>query len=82
MESTGSSERIWNVFGSKIPKAEIVFFCQVLVLYVMIGCSIYNLTVNSKDSQLWTAILCSSMGYLLPNPKIKQSKHVLPHVTE
>jgi hypothetical protein len=39
--------------------------------------SIYNLTVKSENSTLWTALLSSCLGYLLPNPTIK-TKHVLP----
>ena len=30
--------------------------------------SIYNLTVGHGDSTLWTALLSSSLGYLLPVP--------------
>ena len=37
--------------------------------------SIYNLTVESENSTLWTALLSSCLGYQLPNPTIKK-KHV------
>ena len=33
--------------------------------------SIYNLTVGQGDSTLWTALLSSSLVYLLPNPSMK-----------
>jgi hypothetical protein len=39
--------------------------------------SIYNLTVESENSTLWTALLSSCLGYLLTSPTIK-TKHVLP----
>ena len=54
-----------------------LFLCQVLILYTVIVVSIYNLTVKSENSTLWTALLSSCLGYLLPNPTIK-TKHVLP----
>ena len=54
----------WHLFGTECPKEEIVFFCQ--VLYTVIVVSIYNLTVGHDDSTLWTALLSSSLGYLLP----------------
>ena len=63
--------------GKKTPRSEVVFLCQVLILYTVIVVSIYNLTVKSENSTLWTALLSSCLGYLLPNLTIK-TKHVLP----
>ena len=59
----------WHIFGRECPKEEIVFLCQVIILYTV---SIYNLTVAHDDSTLWTALLSSSLGYLLPNPSLKR----------
>ena len=58
--------------GRECPKEEIVFLCQVIILYTVIVVSIYNLTVAHDDSMLWTALLSSSLGYLLPNPSLKR----------
>jgi hypothetical protein len=66
----------WVTCGKKTPRSEVVFVCQVLILYTVIVVSIYNLTVESENSTLWTALLSSCLGYLLPNPTIK-TKHVL-----
>ena len=62
----------WYIFGRECPKEEIVFLCQVIILYTVIVVSIYNLTVAHDDSTLWTALLSSSLGYLLPNPSLKR----------
>ena len=41
VEDTGSTySKRWVLFGSSCPKAEIVFFCQVGVLYTVIVVSI------------------------------------------
>ena len=70
MTSTRSVEDVvdaadgWHLFGAECPKEEIVFFCQVIILYTVIVVSIYNLTVGHGDSTLWTALLSSSLGYL------------------
>ena len=61
----------WHIFGRECPE-EIVFLCQVIILYTVIVVSIYNLTVAHDDSTLWTALLSSSLGYLLPNPSLKR----------
>ena len=62
----------WHLFGTECPKEEIVFLYQVVILYTVIVVSIYNLTVGHEDSTLWTALLSSSLGYLLPNPSMKR----------
>ena len=63
----------WHLFGTACPKEEIVFLCQVVVLYTVILISIYNLTTGHGDSNLWTALLSSSLGYLLPNPTLRRN---------
>ena len=63
----------WHLFGTACPKEEIVFLCQVVVLYTVILISIYNLTTGHGDSTLWTALLSSSLGYLLPNPTLRRN---------
>ena len=42
----------WHIFGRECPKEEIVFLCQVIILYTVIVVSIYNLTVAHDDSTL------------------------------
>ncbi len=59
----------WHLFGTECPKEEIVFFCQDIILYTVIVVSIYN---GHGDSTLWTALLSSSLGCLLPNPPLKR----------
>ena len=81
MTSTHSVEDVvdaadgWHIFGTECPKEEIVFFCHVIILYTVIVVS-YNLTVGHGDSTLWTALLNSSLGYLLPNPSLKREDGV------
>ena len=82
MTSTCSVEDVvdaadgWHLFGTECPKEEIVFLCQVVILYTVIVVSIYNLTVGYADSALWTALLSSSLGYLLPKPSMKREDGV------
>jgi hypothetical protein len=54
-----------------MPRSEIVFFCQVFVIFIVITFAAYNLTVGTGDSNLWTTLLGSCLGYLLPNPTIR-----------
>ena len=71
--SSSSSSTPWHLFGTVCPKEEIVFLCQVLVLFTVILISIYNLTTGHENSHLWTALLSSYLGYLLPNPTLRRN---------
>ena len=42
-----------SFFGNSLPRTEIVFFSQFLIILMVISTSIYNLSVNSGDSSLW-----------------------------
>ena len=62
-----------TMFGHRQPRSEIVFLCQIVIIYTVIGVSLYNLTHDSGKSSLWIAFLGSCLGYLLPNPAIDPS---------
>jgi len=49
----------------------ILFIFQMIIIVIVVSMSIYNLTKQSGDTNLWTALLSSSIGYVLPNPKLK-----------
>ena len=68
------SVRSWNVFRRSIPRSEITFFSQVIIIYIVIVTCIVNLSVGNGDSNLWTALLSSCLGYLLPSPSIRKDK--------
>ena len=53
-------------------KSLILFVVQVLVLFLLIGTSLYNLSRGGVEKDLWISILSSSSGYLLPNPKLER----------
>ncbi len=72
VEDVVDASDAWHIFGTECPKGEIVFLYQAVVLYTVIVVSIYNLTVGHGDSTLWTALLSSSLGYLLSIPSMKR----------
>ncbi len=59
-------------------KAEMVLFAvQVTVIFIVICASLLNLTFENGNKNLWTLILSSSLGYILPNPRIKLEKKAI-----
>ena len=61
----------WEWFGKRVPQREIIFFCQVIIIYGVIVAAIVNLSIQNGDHVLWTALLSSCLGYLLPSPSLK-----------
>jgi hypothetical protein len=64
----------WRFFGRRIPKGEVVFATQTIMLYIVIIVCLVNLTMGRDDSNLWTALLSSSLGLMLPSPTLKRGK--------
>ena len=52
----------------------ILFAVQVTVIFIVICTCIVNLTVGNGNKTLWTVILSSSLGYILPNPRIEADR--------
>lgn len=64
----------WSLCGKVVPKNQVVFFAQIMVLYLVIITCIANLSLHDRDSNLWTALLSSSLGLMLPGPGFKIKK--------
>jgi len=71
-DSLSENQSTWRFFGRRVPKGEIVFVTQTLMLYIVIIVCLVNLTMGRDDSNLWTALLSSSLGLMLPSPTLKR----------
>ena len=70
--STGS--KLWNFMGRELPRGEIVFFSQMIIIVAVITAAIYNLSTGQKDRALWITLLSSCLGYVLPNPTLERRR--------
>ena len=73
-QESGESSQQWKFCGKSIPRGEIVFFSQVIIIYVVICLCLANLSLERGDSNLWSSLLSGCLGYLLPSPTIKTKK--------
>ena len=48
------------------------YACQVLGIFVIIVACIINLSIGSDKESLWSSLLGSAIGYLLPSPKLSK----------
>lgn len=57
---------------TNVCKADLILFTvQVALIFVVVCTSLMNLTLGYGNQNLWTVVLTSSLGYVMPNPKIK-----------
>ena len=64
----------WNFCGRKVPRTEILFFSQVVILYIIIISCLINLSFGIGNQSLFICLLSSSVGYILPNPSTSKEK--------
>ena len=82
MDTHSDRSRNWCCSGTDIPKSEIVYFAQVVLVYCIVFASLLNLSIGTENNTLWIALLSSSVGYILPQPTLKRHGVFLPHSTQ
>ena len=77
MEERASPDRssLWNVCNARLPKAQITYFTQIVIIYIIIITCLVNLSLNIGDSTLFQTLLASCVGYILPAPRVKSPKY-------
>ena len=56
-------------------KEELIYFSQVFLIYIVVIACIINLSIKNEHETVWISLLCSSLGYLLPAPTVKERKN-------
>ena len=71
-DDQNQERRSWKFCNYSVPRSEVVFICQVSIIFFMIVFACINLYLSKKceDTTIWVAILSSAVGYILPNPKL------------
>jgi hypothetical protein len=59
--------------GNKLPKglSVVAYVCQVIAIFTVILACLVNLSIGDDKAALWSSLLSGSLGYMLPNPKIR-----------
>ncbi len=69
-----SNNSKWYFFGKEVSRSFVIFIVQIIIVYIVVITSIVNLALGTNDAKLWMALLSSNIGYLLPNPTLKEKK--------
>lgn len=67
--STDSNDK-WVVWGRSLPKGEIVFLTQMSVIFIIVISAIVNISLGNS-TETFLMLLSTSLGAVLPNPKMK-----------
>ena len=51
----------------------VLFIFQVILIFIVVCVSLINLTLQWGNQNLWIVVLTGSLGYIMPNPKLKLS---------
>jgi hypothetical protein len=70
-DSSSHQSQSWKIFGEKLPRSEVVYFCQVTIITIVIIACIVNLSLQNGNSEMWVSFFGYAFGALLPPPKIK-----------
>ncbi|CAC5392640.1 unnamed protein product [Mytilus coruscus] len=52
--STENSQTKWCFFEQNVPKAEIVCFCQMTIVFIIVIAAVVNLSTQNGSIELWT----------------------------
>ena len=53
----------WKLWGDrKLPKPELVYVSQIIILYIIIICSLVNLSLDRGENALWISLLSLCIG--------------------
>lgn len=55
------------------PKSATVFISQMIVVIGVVTAAIINLSISGTENrEMWISLLCSTIGYILPAPKLRK----------
>jgi len=64
----------WVIGDAHVPREEIVFFCQIIIISIVVIVSLVNLCLSNGPESYWSAMVGTGLAALLPSPKIKKKK--------
>ena len=64
----------WRGCGGECPSGEVVFFAQVLLIFIVVIAAVVNLAMDTGKTEFWAGIMSACLGYILPSPSITFKK--------
>lgn len=71
--STKKRPEAEGILGS-LNRIELTYYFQVGLIYIVVITAIINLSLSNDEGKLWSSLLSSSIGYLLPHPALPSKR--------
>ena len=71
-DDSNQERQYWKCFGQTCNRSLAVFLSHFFVILLILACCIVRSTLNEtfEETTVWIAILSSTVGYILPPPKL------------
>ena len=71
-DDNNQERQSWKCFGQTCNRSLVVFLSQFFVILIILACCIVRITLaeTCKETTVWIATLSSTVGYILPSPKL------------
>ena len=71
-DDNNQERQSWKCFGQTCNRSLVVFLSQFFVILVILVFCIVRITLATtcEETTVWIAILSSTVGYILPSPKL------------
>ena len=71
-DDNNQERQSWKCFGQTCNRSLVVFLSQFFVILLILPCCIVRITLaeTCEETTVWIAILSSTVGYILPSPKL------------
>jgi hypothetical protein len=70
--TVSAGSETWVLAGKNMPRSEIVFFSQIIIIFIVVVASVINLSLGNQSTEMWLIMLSTSVGAILPNPSMKR----------
>lgn len=75
VEKSKSNGSIKWYFGDRaLPREEVVFFCQISIIMLIVIVGLINLCLGNGPESYWSGMVATGAASVLPPPKIKKSE--------
>jgi hypothetical protein len=73
---TSSSSEHWTCCKKyDIPREQIIYFAQIILIYIVVLTSLSALLYGAPHVTIWLSLLSACIGYMLPAPSLKTDSH-------
>ena len=78
-DNNNQERQSWKCFGQTCNRSLVVFLYQFFVILLILACCIVRITLaeTCEETIVSIAILSSTVGYILPSPKLRTKQFLL-----